>query len=405
MVFYILAAGILLSGIYAFRLPTMYTSSTTLMPPDNASSGGAGLLGLLSMSGSSSAASVGGSLLGVKTPGALFLGILSSRTVLESMVKRFDLVHYYKTRQMEDAIGRLAQDTHVFEDPKNGIIRISVDANDPVLASKMAQAYVEELNRVVAMESTSAAGRERVFLEGRIEEIKQDLDKSSELLSQFSSKNRTIDIASQGRAMVDAGLRLQAELASAQSDLAGLRQIYSEDNVKIRSATARVEELQRQFGKITGSAPDIDSTGKTSQSGYPSLGALPGLGVTYADLDRKVIVEQDLWEALTKQYEAAKVQEAKDIPSVRVLDPANVPEHKSYPIRRNIVLLGSIFSLFVACILVLALSAFDNMGAQDERMKLVTEIAGTTLNSLSWFWRLPGMSRIHARLHGLEKHR
>ena len=405
MVFYILAAGILLSGIYAFRLPTMYTSSTTLMPPDNASSGGAGLLGLLSMSGSSSAASVGGSLLGVKTPGALFLGILSSRTVLESMVKRFDLVHYYKTRQMEDAIGRLAQDTHVFEDPKNGIIRISVDANDPVLASKMAQAYVEELNRVVAMESTSAAGRERVFLEGRLEEIKQDLDKSSELLSQFSSKNRTIDIASQGRAMVDAGLRLQAELASAQSDLAGLRQIYSEDNVKIRSATARVEELQRQFGKITGSAPDIDSTGKTSQSGYPSLGALPGLGVTYADLDRKVIVEQDLWEALTKQYEAAKVQEAKDIPSVRVLDPANVPEHKSYPIRRNIVLLGSIFSLFVACILVLALSAFDNMGAQDERMKLVTEIAGTTLNSLSWFWRLPGMSRIHARLHGLEKHR
>jgi uncharacterized protein involved in exopolysaccharide biosynthesis len=398
MVFYILAAGIMFSGIDAYHLPAMYTSTTTLMPPDSVSSN-SNLMGLLSSS--SSVSSVGSSLLGVKTPGALFIGILGSRTVQESLVGRFDLIHYYKTSLVEDACTRLSIDSHIMEDPKNGIIRISVDAKNPMLASKIAQAYVEELDRVVALESTSAARRERVFLEERLKEIKQDLDNSAEILSQFSTNSRTIDVPSQARAMVDAGLKLQDELATARSDLSGLRQMYSEENVRVRTASARVDELQRQMDKITGASQGRGSRVDTSEPDYPSLGALPALGLTYADLDRKVLVEEALWEALTKQYEAAKVQEAREIPSVRVLDAANVPQRKSYPVRRSIVFLGTTLSLFAACILVFILSFWEEMDAQDERKKLVIEIVDTTLNSQKWIWRLPGISWLCARIRGV----
>lgn len=318
-------------------------------------------------------------------------------------MRRFDLVRYYKVHFVEDARKHLAADSHIVENTKTGIISVSVTAKNPVLASNIAQGYVAELDRVVTNNSTSAARRERIFLEERLKEIKKDLDDSAKALSQFSTKNKTIDVPSQGKAMVESGLKLQDQLVAARSELAGLRQSFSEDNVRIRAAHARIAELQRQINMMMGSTEDHKLD--VNDSPYPSVSELPGLGLTYFDLERRVRVEEVVWDALTRQYETARVQEAKEIPTVRVLDVANLPQRKSGPARRAIVMLGAMLSLFVACILVLAPSFWDGMDAQDERKKLVTEIAGTTLNSQQWFWSLPGMSWIHARLHGPEKHR
>lgn len=374
MLFTFITVGALLGGLYSATLPSMYTSTTTLMPPDNASSS-SNLLGLLSMSGGSAAASVGSSLLGVRTPGALFVAMLGSRTVQESMVTRFDLIKHYRVRKMEEAVGHLSGLTHAFEDPKNGMIHISVDDRSPELATQMAAAYVDELNRVVVTENTSAARRERIFLEERLREIKQDLDDSSKALSQFSSKTHSFDVPSEARSMVDAGLRLQGELGAARSELAGLRQIYADDNVRVKSAAARVQELQGELNQMTGfSKSSEDDAAQPDNSGrYPSLQSLPKLGVTYAELERRVVVEQSLWEALTKQYEAAKVQEAKEIPTVRVLDKAEVPDKKSYPVRRNIVLLGALLGLFAACALIAFAALFEGLDENDDRMRLARD--------------------------------
>jgi len=375
----IVIAGTFLSVLYALALPNLYTSTTTLMPPESASSS-SNLMSLLSASGA--AASAGSAILGAKTSGAQFVGILSSRTVQESLVRRFDLARYFKVRFVEDACKRLAAHTTVLEDQKSGIITISVSTENPALASNIAQGYVEELNRVVTNNSTSTARRERIFLEGRLKEIKQDLDDSSKSLSQFSTDSRTIDISSQTKAMMDAGLKLQAELAVAHSELAGLRESYSEDNVRVRTARAHVDELQRQMDKITGQARNSNPGTNERQLPFPSLGALPELGLAYADLERKVVVEESLWEALTKQYEAAKVQEAKEIPTVRVLDVADVPQHRSSPARTAIVILGFMSSLFVASMFVLGSNAWEKSGDQDEYKKLVTEIARPAANFL-----------------------
>jgi capsule polysaccharide export protein KpsE/RkpR len=298
------------------------------------------------------------------------------------MVARFDLVHYYNAKYIEDACKQLAAATAIHEDPKNGIITISITATDPVFASKIAQGYVEELDHVVTRNSTSAARRERIFLEARLKEIKQDLDDSAKALSQFSTKNKTFDLAVQGKAMVDSGTRIQDQMIIARSELAALQQTYSEDNIRVRAARARIAELQSQMGNVLG-ATEGDKN-DVSGSSYPSIRELPALGVTYSDLARRVRVEEALWEALTRQYETARVQEEREIPTVRVLDAANVPQHKSSPIRRQIVIIGAMLSLLVACIYVLAASFWQGMDELDERKKLVTEIVSSTLNPEKW---------------------
>ena len=326
MVAGILASGMMLSLLYALSLGNTYTSTTTLMPPDNASSTSS-LISLLSAAGP--VASVGSAALGIKTPGAVFVGILGSRRVEDNLVTRFDLIHRYKRHFTEEACRQLTANTNIQENVKSGIITISVKADDPVLAAKIALGYVEELDNAVTYNSTSAARRERVFLEARLKTIKQDLDDSAQALSQFSAKSKSFDIPSQGKAMMESELKLQDQLVAARSELAALRQSYADDNVKIRGAQARIAELQRQLDKLMGSAgePARDADGPA----YPSFSELPVLGLTYFDLERKMRVEEVLWEALTKQYEAARVQEAKDIPTVRVLDAANVPQRKSGP--------------------------------------------------------------------------
>lgn len=395
MVLSIVGAGILISLIYALLQSNVYTSTTSLMPPDNSSPYSA----MLSMlSSSSSAASLGSEALGLNTPGELFVSILESRNVQDAVIARFDLVRYYKVHLVADARIVLASSTSIVQDRKSGIITIGVTDASPQLACKLAQGYVEELNRVVIDDSTSAARRERIFLEERVRGVKQDLDASSKALSQFSTKNKTIDISSQAKSMVDAGLKLQAELIDGRGQLAALRQTYSEDNYRVKAIEARNAELQRQLDAMGAAPKAAGAASDTGRSDYPSAGELPGLGLTYYDLERKVRVDEALWEALTKQYEMAKVEEAKQIPTVRVLDVANVPSRKSAPHRSIIVIIGTMLSFVIACLAVLVLSQWEEMDAEVEPKKTLTGALKALLSPQHWPWKLPGLRWIHRHL-------
>lgn len=398
MFFSIIVAGTLISVLYSFLLPKMYTSSTTIMPP-NSDSGlaAAGLLGALSdFDISSNGDSGGDSLLGLHTPSAEFVGILESRTMKESLVERFDLKNYYHAPHLEDACKDLDGDTHILENSKNGQISITVRSKSPVLASRIAQGYEDELNRLVELDSTSKARRERIFLEGRLKELKQDLDDSSKALAQFATKNTALDIASQGKAMIESSLRLETDLASARSQMAGLQQEYSGDNVRVRAANARIEELQRQLNIINGQSGNVASRPDIDQSDLPSISALPSLGADYEDLARRVHVDEVVWENLTKQYEMAKVEEAREIPVVRVLDKANIPERKSSPVRRSIVMSGAILSFLIALISVNVSSHWATMGAEDERKKLVLDAIHVAVKYRDRFKKWPGVRWAYA---------
>jgi uncharacterized protein involved in exopolysaccharide biosynthesis len=391
-------AGLLAGCLVAFLIPSQYQSSVQLMPPDNQSSSGLAMLAALSAKSGSGLGGVAGDLLGIKSSGALFVGILTSRTVKDRLVDRFQLKKVYSAKLDEDARNKLAENTGVSEDRKNGIIDISVTDRDPKRAAAIAQAYVDELNQLVAELSTSSAHRERVFLEERLTAVKRDLDDASVKFSQFASKNSAIDIKEQGRAMVDAAAKLQGELIAAESESKGLEQIYTANNVRVRAVQAKISELRRQLEKLGEvGAVDANQKGGLSNPLYPSIRELPILGVTYSDLYRRTRIQEAVYEALTQQYELAKVQEAKETPSVKVLDAARIPERKSFPPRLLITGLVSFSFLGGAVLFVLVRVRWDKTDTQDPGKLLAQEVFRTMNAHMPW--ASPNGSRLQAMTH------
>ena len=201
---------------------------------------------------------------------------------------------------MEDARIALQAKTSISVDRKSQIISIEVTDHSPQRAAAMCQAYIEELNTLVAELSTSSARRERIFLERRLKAVNQDLEAAERDFSQFASKNSAIDVKEQGKAMVGAAATLQGNLIAAQSEYEGLRQIYTDNNVRVRAVRARIAELQHQLNNLAGKGESTTSVAATpDDSLYPSIRKLPLLGVQYADLYRKTKIQEAVLETLT----------------------------------------------------------------------------------------------------------
>jgi uncharacterized protein involved in exopolysaccharide biosynthesis len=390
--------GLLAGTLIAFALPKRYQAMTQLMPPDSQSSSGMAMLASLTARTGNNLSGFAGDLLGVKSSGALFIGVLRSRTVENRLVERFQLKKLYGKSLDEDACKKLAGNTLISEDRKSGIITITVTDGDPKRAAALGQAYVEELDRLVAHVSTSSARREREFLEERLKAVKLDLDQASQEFSQFSSKNVAIDINEQGKAMVEAAALLQGQLIAAESELKGLQEIYTSNNVRVRSSQALVEELRRQLQKLGGTAETQTSdSGDSSDTMYPSIRKLPILGVKYADFYRRTKIQEVVYETLTQQYELAKVQEAKETPSVKVLDVARIPEKKSFPPRLLIMFLCTFLALSGATVLVLGRARWTEADPKDPRKVLAQEVFQTMNASMPW--ATPNGSRVQAMSH------
>ena len=341
----------------ALLIPKEYTSTTQLMPPDQQTLSNMSVLSALT--GAIPTASLSGGLMNTRTPGGTFIGILSSQTVQDDIIDRFDLRRVYDCKFYIDARKILTEGTAIDEDRKSGIISISVTDRDPKRARDIAEAYVEELDKLVNKVSTSSARRERLFLEDRLKSIKDVLDASSLELSQFSSQNATLNPQSQGQALMESVSRLQGELITAQSELSGLKAMYSDDNVRVRESQARVDELQSQLRKMGGIRESVNGEDLNSDHFMPSIRQLPLLGTKYADLYRQVSMQESIYETLTKQLELAKVQESKEIPPIKVLDEPQVPERKSSPHRATIVLLVVLASSFAGITWIIACKLWE----------------------------------------------
>jgi capsule polysaccharide export protein KpsE/RkpR len=310
----------------------------------------------------------------MKNSGDLFIDILHSRTVEDRLIERFDLRRVYWDKYWQDARQDLARNTAISEDRKSGVLTITVRDRNPERAQHIARAYVEELDRLVAEVTTSSARRERIFIEQRLVAVKQDLDNASREFSEYASQNTAIDIAAQGKAAVEAAARLEGELIAAQSELEGLQQIYTKGNVRVRSLQARVDELRSQLHKIGGDTAGPADGKPSSGQEFPSLRQLPLLGVRWADLYRETKIQETVYELLTQQYEMAKIEEAKEIPVVKVLDPADVPEKKSFPPRLPIIALGAVFSFGLGALLLVGSRVWGSIDPRSPQKQLLTEI-------------------------------
>jgi len=330
--------------------------------------------------------SLAGGLLGEHNSTALFIDLLHSGTVSGHLVDHFNLMHVYHKRYHVDAGKRLASMTTITDDKKSGVITIKVQDRDPARARDLAQGYLDELNKLVTQTSTSAAHQERVFIEQRLQGVQSELERAQLDLSEFASKTSTIDIKEQTHAMVDAGARVQAEMLVEQSSLQSLRQIYGDGNIRVRETEARIASLQGDLTKMTGSGAALsvshDNSSSTDDKGelYPPLRQLPRLAVPYADLYRRVKVEETVFELLTQQYEMARVEEARDVPPIRVIDVPGIPEKKSFPPRLLLTLFLTFLSFSATAFMVIAREHWQHVSEDDERRWLLAEV----VSSLPW---------------------
>jgi uncharacterized protein involved in exopolysaccharide biosynthesis len=362
--------SMVLSTVVAFLLPERFESSTTIMPPEQTNSGAAMLAALAGRGGGSGGGaalgSIAGGLLGVRSNGDLLIDLLHSGSVEGGLIEDFHLQQVYGNRYVEDTAKRLTARTEISESKKSGVITIVVTDTDRGRAQGMARDYVERLNRLLAQVSTSSARRERMFIEQRLAAVTSELTAAQEDLSKFSSKTSTVDLKEQTRAEVDAGAKLQAQLIVAESEMSSLEQIYGDDNVRVKAARERVAVLRREVGKIGGSAETADDSPASAGELYPSLRQLPALGVRYADLYRRVKVQETVFEMLSAQYETARIQEAKELPVVSVIDAAGWPERKSFPHRSRVILGGMALWLIPASLWLLLRRRWQEMDDADD---------------------------------------
>jgi tyrosine-protein kinase Etk/Wzc len=360
----ICAAAFVLSVGYSLLLNNIYTATTKLLPPQKESGGG--LSALLTQAGGL-AGLVGGGLGGSSD---LYMGILKSRSVADAVIKRLDLQTEFKAKNLDDTRKRL-EGAVKFQAGKDGIITITADSKDPKKAAVLANTYVAELSRRSVELNLSKAGTERMFLEKRLDVVKQDLKNAENDMKTFQEKYKTIKADSQATVAIEGIANIQAAIVTKEVQLATLRNSMTDENSEVKALQAGIARLKNQLGAMTGSG----GAGNI----IPSTGNVPGLGVEYVRKLRELKIQEAIYEQLTKQYEVAKINEAKDSSSLQVLDEAVEPLRKSKPKRALIVILSTVTAFFISIFTVFIREYFSKLTPED------AEIVGNIKRSLFRF--------------------
>jgi uncharacterized protein involved in exopolysaccharide biosynthesis len=357
--------AVAVSTLAAFLIPKRYESTTRIMPPEGPNP--AALLAAVTGKIPAGLGELAGGFLGVKNTGPLWMALLQSRTILDHQIDKADLMKAYWTKRRYRARKKLVDRTDLKEDRKSGVISITVSDPDPARAKALADGYVDELNQLLANVSTSSARRERLFIEQRLATAKKDLDAAELEFGRFAAKNSTLDLKEQSKAIVGAGAQLEGQIIAAQAELEGLQQTYTNENIRVRSVQARISSLRRELAKIGGTGQETEVNLKPGELS-PPVRQLPLLGIEWADLYRKSKIQETVFELLTQQYEIAKIEEAKEVPTIKVIDAADYPEKRAWPPRLLIIGLGGVVALIGVLGWFKAKADWDNL-PNDHRMK------------------------------------
>lgn len=324
-----LAGGLLMAGI-ASLLPPMYTAMTTIVPPQQQQSSASALLGQLAPI----AAAAGGGL--VKTPADLYVAILGSRTIADDLILTFNLRQIYKAPTLTAARAVLAKRSS-FSAGGGPLIKISVEDRDPRRAAALANAYLDELakqNRHLAL--TESAQR-RLFFEGQLEAQKKSLADAEAMLKATQERTGVLQVSSQVESMIASMARLRAEVTSREVALSSLRNAATPQNPEVVRQETELAALRGQLQRM-------EANNGPGRPGDPMIPAsrVPKVGLEYLRAVRQLKYNESLFELLSKQYEVARIDEAKDAPVIQVVDTALPPEHKSWPSRALFALAGAL---------------------------------------------------------------
>lgn len=368
-----IAAVALLAVIACFVIPNRYRATSTILPPQQSSS----LSGVLSsqLGGLASLGALAGGLglssgLGLKNPNDLAIALLKSRTVEEAMVQRFDLKKLYREKRMSDACKAFESHSDIESNLKDGLIRISITARDPQQASQMTNGWVEEYKKFSATLAVSEASQRRLFFEEQLEKAKDKLGVAEEAMKSTEQSGGMIQLDSQAKALIESVATLRAQIAAREVQIRGMSLFATENNPEVMVAKEQLAELQRQLKQLGG-----------SESGEDDLivprGKLPSAGLDYLRKLRDVKYNELIFELLARQFEAAKLDEAREGAVIQVVDSAEPPDRQYFPKILVVVPIAVAIWLVLAVSWILlrqGLSQAQNRPDDRERMQILKTV-------------------------------
>ncbi len=330
----IAAAG---AVVVSLLLPNIYTGTARILPPQQSASAASALLTQLGGAAGGLAGAASGAL-GIRNPNDLYVGMLKSRTVADNLIARFDLNRLYN-QEFQSNTRKMLEGRTSIGAGRDGIITIEVDDKDPKLAAEIANAYVDELIKLTRVLAVTEASQRRLFFERQLVQAKDNLTAAEIAARQGLQKGGLAQVDAQGRSMIEVTARLRAQISSKEVQLSAMRSFAAEGNPELQRTQDELQALRRELGRIEGSLP-VAGVGKGGEGGHAGLDNLGRL--------RDVKYYEFLYELLAKQYELAKIDEAKDATIIQVMDRAIEPDRKSKPRRSLIILLSTLVALFAS---------------------------------------------------------
>ena len=319
----------------ALLIPPEYSAESVILTPEQSQSS---LSAMAQLAGAGSGAGLAGlgllAGLGFRNPTDLYVGILESRTIADALITKFDLRHVYATKDFYGARKRLARNTTI-RAGRDTLIHIRVQDRDPKRAGELANGYVDELAHQNATVALTEASQRRLFFEKQLEKEKDALANAEVGMRQTQQTTGLVAPTGQADALVRALSQLHQEILSRQAQVEAMRTYVAETNPRFQALRRELAVLQDELAKL--------EQGK-HVPGSPELaaGELPEVGLEFLRKYREVKYHETLFEILSKQYEAARLDEAKSAPVIQVIDKAVTPERKSWPPRTVIVIMGTL---------------------------------------------------------------
>ncbi|MBV9227244.1 MAG: lipopolysaccharide biosynthesis protein [Acidobacteriaceae bacterium] len=328
------------ASVIALIIPVKYAAQAVILTPQQAQSS---LVSMAQMAGVTSGGLSGLSLLsgfGLRNPSDLYIGILQSRTIADGIINRFDLKRVYGDRDFFAARKHLAQNTTISAG-KDSLIHIRVEDRDPQRSANLANAYVEELALQNSTVALTEASQRRLFFEGQLVKEKDALANAEIALRDTQQATGLVVPTGQAEAIIRSVSQLRAEILSREAQVEAMKLYVADDNPKF-------QVIKRELGTLRAELARLEKGNHVPGTPEVPTGQLPQAGLEYLRKFREVKYHETLFEVLSKQYEAARLDEAKAAPLVQIIDKAVVPERRSWPPRTLLVCLAAVFSAIVS---------------------------------------------------------
>lgn len=342
------------AAISTFFMKPIYLATTLILPPQKES----GLISSM-LSQLSGVSGLAGELAGKGTNSELYLDFLRSETIRDPIIDRFNLKEVYGSPYRDQLYKIMDFKGRISASRKTGVITITVEDGNPQRAADMANAYVEELIKFTSNMSTMGASNNRAFFEQRLAEAKTNLVKTENNLKAFQSKYKAFQVPEQAQATIQGIAQMKAQLAVQEVQLATLRSQFTDTSQEVKTVKSSINNLKAQIAKLEHG---------TSVGALPSLGVVPELGQEYIRNLRAFKTDEMIVEMLTKQFEMSKLSEANNVSNIQVVQKAKVPERKSKPSKKKIVMAAFVFSFAISIALAFVMENIAAM-ADDDRQK------------------------------------